>query len=40
MNVPFTEEQFLNNFANYNFDVFPAQLFLYLLAVLALYGQG
>ncbi|MDK2833386.1 MAG: hypothetical protein PWP63_473 [Methanolobus sp.] len=37
MNFPFTEEQFLNNFANYNSDVFPAQIFLYLLAGIALY---
>jgi hypothetical protein len=37
MNLPFTEEQFLNNFANYNTDVFPAQIFLYLLAGLAIY---
>ncbi|MDW7732963.1 MAG: DUF6064 family protein [Methanolobus sp.] len=37
MNFPFTEEQFLNNFASYNTEVFPAQIFLYLLAGVALY---
>ncbi len=37
MNIPFTEEQFLNNFASYNTDVFPAQILLYLLAGVAIY---
>jgi hypothetical protein len=37
MVFPFTEEQFLNNFAQYNSGIFPAQIFLYLLAGLATY---
>ncbi|MCQ6961682.1 DUF6064 family protein [Methanolobus chelungpuianus] len=37
MGLPFTEDQFLNNFADYNSDIFPAQVFLYLLAGLSIY---
>ncbi|MFZ2899375.1 MAG: DUF6064 family protein [Saprospiraceae bacterium] len=37
MKLPFTTEQFLEVFRNYNQTVFPAQIILYLLAGLALY---
>ena len=37
MYFPFTKDQFLDMFGSYNTDVFPAQIFLYLLAGVALY---
>ena len=37
MNLSFTEEQFLNNFAQYNTDASPSLIILYLLAGIALY---
>ena len=37
MNPPFTTEQFLEVFKNYNWAVFPAQLVLYIIAAFAIY---
>lgn len=36
MNLPFTTEQFLRVFAEYNQDVWPAQIIFYVMAALAL----
>src|SRR5687768_4735021 len=36
MKLPFTTEQFLNVFRNYNLSVFPLQIVLFLLAVTAI----
>jgi hypothetical protein len=37
VNLPFTTEQFLRIFAEYNREVWPAQIFLYVIAALALF---
>jgi hypothetical protein len=37
MYFPFTKDQFMNMFGSYNTDIFPFQVFLYLLAGVALY---
>ena len=37
MKFPFTQEQFLNVFKIYNQTVFPAQIFLYLIAIIAVF---
>lgn len=37
MKIPFTTEQFLNVFKNYNEAVFPSQVMLYLLSFIAIY---
>lgn len=37
MNIPFTPEQFLEVFKNYNLTVYPAQIFLVVLALVAIF---
>lgn len=37
MKIPFTKQQFLDVFKNYNLSVWPSQLIFYLLALLAIY---
>ena len=37
MNIPFTSEQFLDVFKNYNLTVWPMQVVLFLLAIIAVY---